>query len=276
MTAQTQSSERASLSSVSAAFIRMDSVEDISYPLSMILGELGTIVPVFIYFFIGQLVGDSPEVGNDYFTFAVIGISVSTILQAALSGFGGSLQRAQNRGTFETLLVEPVSWMYLPFAMNLWRVILGLFGGTLVFLVGLAMGANYVWSGIPAFLVLIVLGILASMAVGILSASLMVLAKRSQPVLTLYGLAASLLAGALFSVDQLPPFLQALSLAIPHTYVINAARTVLMEDPGTFTMPFSTAVIALTVFNLVVFTSGLWLLHRSMQYARKMGMLSGY
>jgi ABC-type polysaccharide/polyol phosphate export permease len=114
------------------------------------------------------------------------------------------------------------------------------------------------------------------MAVGILSASLMVLAKRSQPVLTLYGLAASLLAGALFSVDQLPPFLQALSLAIPHTYVINAARTVLMEDPGTFTMSFSTAAIALTVFNLVVFTSGLWLLHRSMQYARKMGMLSGY
>jgi ABC-2 type transport system permease protein len=276
MTAQTQSSERASLSSVSAAFIRMDSVEDISYPLSMILGELGTIVPVFIYFFIAQLVGDSPEVGNDYFTFAVIGISVSTILQAALSGFGGSLQRAQNRGTFETLLVEPVSWMFLPFAMNLWRVILGLFGGTLVFFVGLAMGANYVWSGIPKFLLLIVLGIMASMAVGILSASLMVLAKRSQPVLTLYGLAASLLAGALFSVDQLPPFLQVLSLAIPHTYVINAARTVLMEDPGTFNMPFSTAAIALTVFNLVVFTSGLWLLHRSMQYARKMGMLSGY
>jgi ABC-2 type transport system permease protein len=276
MTTDTHSSERAGLSSVSAAFIRMDSVEDISYPLSMLLGELGTIVPVFIYFFVAELVGNSPEVGGDYFTFAVIGMSVSTILQAALSGFGGSLQRAQNRGTFETLLVEPVSWMYLPFAMNLWRVILGLFGGTLVFFVGLALGANYVWSGIPAFLLLIVLGILASMAIGILSASLMVLAKRSQPVLTLYGLAASLLAGALFSVDQLPPFLQALSLAIPHTYVINAARTLLMEDPGTFTMSFRTAAIALTVFNLVVFTSGLWLLHRSMQYARKMGMLSGY
>jgi ABC-2 type transport system permease protein len=166
--------------------------------------------------------------------------------------------------------------MYLPFAMNLWRVILGLLGGTLVFLVSLPLGANYVWSGIPAFLLLIVLGILASMAVGILSASLMVLAKRSQPVLTLYGLAASLLAGALFSIDQLPPFLQKLSLAIPHTYVINAARTLLMEDPGTFTMSFRTAAIALTIFNLVVFSSGLWLLHRSMQYARKMGMLSGY
>ena len=83
------------------------------------------------------------------------------------------------------------------------------------------------------------LGILACTAIGILSASIMVLAKRSQPILTLYGFASSLLAGAFFSVDQLPPFLQTLSLAIPHTYVINSARAVLMEDPGTFSIPFA-------------------------------------
>jgi ABC-2 type transport system permease protein len=262
--------------SVVTAFLRMDSIEDISYPLSLMLGQLGTVAPVFIYFFVGELVGSSPQIGSDYFTFAVIGLCVAEILQSALSGFGGSLQRAQNRGTFETLLVEPVPWVFLPFAMNLWRVILGLIGGTLVFLLGAALGAGYVWAGIPQFLALLFMGILASMGVGILSASLMVLAKRSQPVLTLYGLASSLLAGALFSVDQLPPYLRALSWAIPHTYVINSARAVLMTDPGTFSIPFGTAMIALTGFNVVVFSIGLWLFSRSLQYARKMGMLSGY
>jgi ABC-2 type transport system permease protein len=254
----------------------MDIIEDVSYPLSLILGELGVVAPLFISYFIGELVPSSPEIGSDYFTFAVIGLCVSTILQAALGGFGGSLQRAQNRGTFETLLVEPVPWIFLPFAMNLWRVILGFIGGTLIFLIGWALGAEYVFSGIPAFVLLLILGVCASMGIGILAASLMVLAKRSQPVLTLYGLAASLLAGALFSVDQLPPFLRALSWAIPHTYVINAARTVLMEDPGSFSISFGGASIALTLFNVVVFTIGLWLFHRSLQYARKMGMLSGY
>lgn len=267
---------RVRIRSVATAFLRMDSVEDFSYPLSMILSQLGTIAPVFIYFFVGELVGASDEVGDDYFTFAVIGLCVSAVLQSALSGFGGSLQRAQNRGTFETLLVEPVPWVFLPFAMNLWRVMLGVLGGTLIFMVGWALGANYLFSGIPEFLVLLALGILASMAVGILSASLMVLAKRSQPVLTLYGLASSLLAGALFSVDQLPPFLQTLSWAIPHTYVINSAREVLMDDPGTFSIPFGAAVVALSIFNVVVFGLGLWLFARSLQYARKMGMLSGY
>lgn len=261
---------------VAAAFIRMDWIEDISYPLSMIMKQIGVIAPVFIYYFIGELVPASEAVGDDYFTFAVIGMGVAGMLQAALGGFGGSLQRAQDRGTFETLLVEPVPWLFLPFAMNLWRVMLGIISGSLIMIVALPLGADYIASGIPAFVVLIVLGVIASMGVGILAASMMVLAKRSQPILTLYGLAASLLGGALFSVDQLPPFLRALSYVIPQTYVINSARAVLMDDPGTFFIPFTTAVLALSIFNVVIFALGLWLFARALQYARKMGMLSGY
>lgn len=272
----TTETRKVKLTGVAGAFMRMDSIEDISYPLSMILTQLGIIVPVFITYFVGELVGSVPEVGDDYFTFAVIGMTVSTILGAALSGFGGSLQRAQNRGTFETLLVEPVPWTFLPFAMNLWRIVLGVWGGALIFVVGMLLGADYTLDGIPEFLVLLVLGIFASMGIGVLSASLMVLAKRGQPVLTLYSMASSLLAGAVFSVDQLPSFLQTLSWLIPHTYVINSARAVLMEDPGTFYIPFGTATIALLIFNVVIFIGGLWLFSRSLRYARKMGMLSGY
>ena len=261
---------------VAAAFIRMDWIEDISYPLSMIMKQIGVVAPVFIYYFIGELIPATEAIGDDYFTFAVIGMGVSTMLQAALGGFGGSLQRAQDRGTFETLLVEPVPWIFLPFAMNLWRVMLGIFSGVLIMLVALPMGADYILGGVPAFVVLIIFGVIASMGVGIVAASMMVLAKRSQPILTLYGLAASLLGGALFSVDQLPPFLKAVSYAIPQTYVINSARAVLMDDPGTFSIPFGTAILALTAFNVVIFSIGLWLFSRSLQYARKMGMLSGY
>jgi ABC-2 type transport system permease protein len=268
--------QRVKPTSIIGAFLRMDLIEDISYPMSMILHELGFLVPVLIFYFVGDLVGDNPEVGGDYFTFAIIGLMVSTMLQGALSGFGGSLQRAQNRGTFETLLVEPVPWTFLPFAMNIWRIVESIITAILIYLLGWALGANFNASGLPEFAVLVVLGILASTAIGILSASLMLLSKRSQPVLTIYGMAASLLAGSAFSVDQLPSWLQWLSYALPHTYVINSARTVLMDDPGTFSIPFGVAVVALVVFNLVVFTLGLYLYNRSLQYARKMGMLSGY
>lgn len=262
--------------SIAVAFLRMDVIEDISYPMSLVLSELGTILPVLVSFFIGDLVGESPEVGEDYFTFAVLGLAVTAILQGALGGFGGNLQRALNRGTLEQLLVEPVPWTHLPFAMNLWRITMGVLEGAIILGMGLLLGADYVASGWWQFLVLLVLGILACTAIGIVSAAVLILSKRSKPFLTLYGMAASLLAGSVFSVSQLPDWLQTLAWAIPHTYVINASRAVLMEDPGTFYVPFNTAVLALLIFNVVVMSAGLWMFSRSLEYGRKMGMLSGY
>lgn len=262
--------------SVAIAFLRMDIIEDLSYPMSLLMAELGTIMPVLISYFIGELVGPSDDVGGDYFTFAVIGLAITAVLQGALGGFGGSLQRALNRGTLETLLVEPVPWMSLPFAMNLWRIIMGIVEGALILAIGAALGANYIVTGLGQFTVLIILGILACTAIGIVSASVLVLAKKSKPILTLYGMAASLLAGSVFPVSELPEWLQVFSWAIPHTYVINAARTVLMADPGEFSIAFGTAALALLAFNVVVMALGLWLFSRSLEYGRKMGMLSGY
>ena len=262
--------------SVAAAFLRMDIIEDLSYPMSMIMSEVGTIMPVLLSFFIGELMGPRADVGGDYFTFAVIGLAITAILQGALGGFGGSLQRALNRGTLETLLVEPVPWMTLPFAMNLWRIVMGTVEGAIIIGLGVLLGASFIVGGIGQFVILIVLGILACTAIGILSASVLVLAKKSKPILTLYGMAASLLAGSLFPISYLPEWLQVFSWAIPHTYVINAARSVLMDDPGSFAISFDAAVIALLIFNVVVMTLGLWLFSRSLEYGRKMGMLSGY
>lgn len=262
--------------SMTAAFIRMDAIEDLSYPLPFLLGELGILFPIVIYKFIGELVGDSSRVGGDYFTFAAIGTTVTVIMQSALAGFGFTLQRAQNRGQFETLLVEPIPWIYLPFAMNLWRASLGLVNGVIVLVFAGVLGARYLISGIWPFLILVLLGIAASMSIGILAASLGVVAKRAAPVLALYGIASSLLGGALFSIDQLPGWLRPLSWVLPNTYVINASRSVLMSDPGSFVLAPETAIIALLIFDTVTLTIGLWLYMRSLQYSRIAGILGGY
>ena len=264
------------LRTLASAFLHLDIVEDLSYPAAFILSELAVFVPVIGYFFIGELVGQSDFVGDDYFTYAAIGIAVSVMLQAALSGFGGALQRSQNRGQFEMLLTGPIPWLYLPTAMNLWRTMLGAINGALILVFAVLLGSTFVPSGLPQFAILVVLGIGASTAIGILAASLLVVSKRSQPFVTIYGLAASLLGGALFSIDQLPQWLRWVSFLIPHTYVINSARAVLMPDPGSFLIPFGVAAIALLVFNVAFLSLGLWLFSRSLQFARREGILGGY
>jgi ABC-2 type transport system permease protein len=249
------------------AFLRVDVIEEINYPLTLVMQLLGIIVPLIPFFFISELVGDSRTTGGDYFTFTVIGLALTAALTGAMSGFGSSLQRAFQRGTMEVFLVEPVPWTILPLAMNQW---------TLMFGVGWLMGATFVVSGIPVAIVIAVLGIISSTAIGICSAAILLLTLKSAPLIRLYSLAASLLAGSIFSVAQLPDWARYVSYALPHTYVINATRTALMDDPGTFLMSTTTAIVALVIFNVVFLAAGFYMFRRALELSRKMGTLGGY
>jgi ABC-2 type transport system permease protein len=257
------------------AFLRVQFVEEISYPMTLVFMTLRSLMPLVLSFFIGQLINDN-RVGSDYLTFVAIGLSCTAMVQGALVGFGGILQAAFQRGTLETYLVEPVPWTVLPIAMNTWAIFLGLFNGTALFILGGVLGANYELGQIPAFVLLVFLGLVATMAIGIMSAAVLMLTLKSQPLLQLYAMAASLLAGSVFSVSQLPPWLEAISYLIPQTYLINGSRSLLMADPGSFQIEFSTAAIVLTLFSVVFFPLGLWLFRRALEFARTMGMLSGY
>lgn len=258
------------------AFLRVDVIEEINYPLTLTMQLLGIIVPLIPFFFISELVGDSRTVGGDYLTFTVLGLGLTAALTGAMSGFGSSLQRAFQRGTMEVFLVAPVPWTTLPLAMNQWTLMFGALSGLLIFVVGWLLGASFEMSGVPVAIVITILGMISSTAIGICSAAILLLTLKSAPLLRLYSLAASLLAGSIFSVDQLPDWARFISYALPHTYVINATRTALMDDPGTFEMSTNTAIIALIIFNVVFLAGGFYLFRRALEFSRKMGTLGGY
>lgn len=233
-----------------------------------------------MFYFVARLfeleaTGTTSTVG-DYYTFAVIGVIVAAFLQGALTGYGLLLQDAHNQGTFETLLVEPIPWVIVPTAMNLWRVSLSVATAVLMLLISAALGAHYRVAGFLGFAGLAALGIMSSTAIGVLASSLMVLAKRSAPVVVLYGLVASLFAGTLFPVHLIPDWLRWVSFLVPHTYVIDVSRQLLMEAPPPPTVPAATAVAGLVAFDVVVLAGGLAAFSRALQYSRRMGLLSGY
>ncbi len=256
---------------VVVAFFRLDAIDELSYPMSMVFRFLAPLMSVIVYFFQARFL-DRP----DYYAATLIGISVALCLQLCLTGCGNRIQQVQERGNLEPVLVEPVPWWVIPVTMNMWQSLAGVVTMLLMLGAGVLLGADLQADGLLPFAAILLLGIIACNAIGILSASLIVLAKRSQAILGLYGLAASLLGGALFSIEVLPDWLRPLSYLVPHAYVISAARDVLVPGSVGAGMPLHVAIIGLVVFNLVAFPLGLYAFTRALEYSRRMGLLGGY
>jgi len=260
------------------AFFRIDWIDTKNYPLAFVMKVLQTLVPIVTYMFVAKLVGDNDaDVGFDYYTFVVIGIVSMGALGATLNSFGNDMLRLVTQGQLEMFLVEPVKWKMLPFAMMSWPGLQAVATAVLMVLLSMPLGANYRLEAIPVAALILVLGLAASLAIGILGASVKILSKRADPVLVLYTIVASILSGAFFPVELLPRWLQSVSWVIPHTYVFQALRRVLMPHgevlPGPSTWQ---AIAALFVFSLILYPISMWVFGRTLEYGRRIGALSGY
>jgi ABC-2 type transport system permease protein len=255
----------------------MGFVTSMNSPLGFAFGQVTNLVQVAIFYFVAKLIVSGPDVGGDYFAFVALGEVGLIVMSAGLAGFSVELDRALSQGHFEMLLAEPVPWKWLPFGMMQWPASLRMINLVMVLALAGLLGANYAFSAWPVALLFVALGVTGGLAISLLAASVKVLAKKGDPVLIIYQLAAQVLAGQYFNIELLPAPLRFLSYTIPATYVNIGLRRSLMPGgegiPGPST---SEAIIALAAFNLIMYPLALWLFGRSMEYGRKMGLLGGY
>ena len=262
---------------IARAFFDMGFSTAIAYPMSFGMSLLQPLIPVVTFYFVAQLVTDGPSVGGDYYSFVIIGFLVTQSYGGALGGFAHDMQAAVQQGRFEMYLVEPVRWSLLPFGMAEWQLSSRILYASLAGAVSLLFGADFVWRGLPLALLVFILGMAASLAIGILAGAIGVLSKRSNPVLTIYTMVAGILAGVAFPIELLPTPVRALSWLIPHTYSITAIRRLLLPEGSSVPGPsVAQALIGLTIFNVVFYPAVLWFYNRMMEAGRRTGVLHGY
>lgn len=261
---------------VAGAFLWMGWLQTSAYPLSFVMQQVSSLMPAFIYHFIGRLVSDTALVGGDYYTFAMIGLLGLRILAGGLNGVGEALDAAIAQGQFEALLVQPVHWRLLPLGLVQWPIVWRLVNLVVMAAVTIPLGAHYSLGGLPLAIVVMALGVVATMSVGILAASIKVLAKRTEPVITFYVIAVNIFGGVFYPVQKLPHAMQWVSHLIPDFYVISTMRHLLM--PGYHVAGTSTPVViaGLIIFDVVMLPLALMLFGRSLDYGRRLGMLGGY
>jgi len=262
---------------IQRGFFRLGWLGLVSYPASFVTQQLSVLATLIATLFVATIIPNTGLVGYDYFTFAVIGILVTGLLEAALRGFGAAMEFEIQAGRVETLLVEPVNWKFLPFGMVQFIGVMRV--AITIATLGLAimLGADFRYAGFPAAALLMVLAFAAVLAIGILGTSLKLLTKRSDPILMLYTTLASILSGVAFPLEAIPSWLRPLSYLIPHTYVIAGVRRLTMVEPGEIGGPsLGFSVVALFVMCLVLYPVAFAIYGRVMEVGRRLGVLAGY
>ncbi len=240
-----------------AAFIRKDMVIALSYKLQFMFQFSQVFFGVAIIYFVGKLVGGSGgssilnEYGSDYFSFALVGLAVTSYLRAGLVTITNDIRQVMNQGTLEAVFAAPVGYMRVllcsavwPFVFETVRVGAYFVIGMLVF--GMRLG-NANWGGA---LVVTVLTIPIFVLLGVMSCSILVVVKRGDPVNWFFSSLSSLLAGTVFPVGVLPGWLGAAAFCLPLTHSLEAMRRCLLT--GSSLIDIRGHLAALVVFISVL------------------------
>lgn len=262
------------------AFIRRDFNSELSYRAAFLVGLLGILLRVLVFYFLSRLIGDKAipllqEYQGDYFSFVLIGIAFGSYFGTGLTGFARGLRQAQTTGTLEAMMMTPApipwiiigsaAWSYL---FTTFRVFIYLLIGAL--LLGLDLGeANY-----PAALVSLTLALISFAGIGIGTASAIMVVKRGEPITGLLSNLANLIGGVFFPVEILPDWLQKASNLLPVTYALRALRGSLLADASWSEL--TPDLLALAGFAVLLLPLSLFLFRLAVDRARADGSLAHY
>jgi ABC-2 type transport system permease protein len=258
------------------AFIRRDFLIEASYRLNFLLSFAGVVFSVAIFYFLGKIVDPAyvEEYADDYFSFVLVGMALAMYLRTGLGSFAESVREEQMMGTLEAMMSTPTSLTAIILSSSLWRFLFTSVSVLAFFVVGAFFGVSFAGANILAALLLLLLTVAAYAALGIVSASFIIVFKRGDPINWAVSSLSILLGGVFYPYSILPGWLRFFSRLLPITWALDGIRGALLKGEG-----FSDLwqeFLALAVIAAVLMPLSLALFRLAVHHARRTGTLVKY
>lgn len=262
------------------AFLRRDATIEVSYKFSFMVQMLGNVVLLVVFYYIGQLIEGSriPAIeayGGNYLAFLLIGLALTETVGVSLTTFAKQIREGQLTGSLEITLLSPVSLnrilaysAFWPYLMSLVRFFIYLIIGATFYQVGFAQAD--VFAGIVIFLLVVV----SFAGLGMCWASVVLIIKRGEAVLTLLSYLFIIASGVIFPVALLPGWVQSLAQWIPLTHGLEAMRLALLQ--GASLSEQSGLVSMLVLFAVGLLMLGMLAFNMAVHIAKRAGSLAQY
>jgi len=266
--------------SVTAAFFKRDLSLNLSYRTFFFLSSFGILFSVATTYFMskmfgGVMVSQLSQYGGNYFAFALIGVAFYGYLSVSLTNYSQSIRDGQVMGTLEIMLLSPTRLSSILLSSSLWsyffttlNVVVYLVVGTLVFNFDISQ------ANVLTALVVLLLSVTSFSGIGILSAAMVLVVKKGDPVATIYGAISGLLAGVYYPVSVLPGPLVIVSKFIPLTYALDAMRLAMLKGYSIYQVRYD--LLVLLGFTIIITPLSLLVFRLALKRAKKEGSLVHY
>jgi ABC-2 type transport system permease protein len=261
------------------AFIVRDFRIETSYKVGFLFRVAAALVNVAIYYFIARVFGGvaAPYLktyGGSYFAFVVIGVAFSDYLGLGISAIGNSIREGQSTGTLELMLLSPTRLLTVLISSTLWSYIFASLSVAVYLLAGVALGMQLANANLPFALLSLVVAAISFNALGLFSASFIILMKRGDPLGWLIRVSSAVLSGVFYPLDVLPSWLRVAGQALPLTHALELLRRSLLQGEGWAEL--SGDLLTLLALTAVLLPLGLLACTLAVRFARTDGSLSHY
>lgn len=261
---------------LAVAFVRRDLLVDFSYRGSFFFSLAGALFSLWSLYFLGELFGNGSPLlrrfGGGYFRFALVGVAVSVPLRMGMAGVTRRVRELQLMGGLETLASAPVSPFGSVLLLALYPLLASVLRGAALFFLGIGVfGARFPGASVSGALAALVLGTVAYLGFGILSASFVIVYKRGDPVAWAVDALTFLVSGIFYPVEVLPAVLRPVATLVPATHALHALRRALLE--GASVTQLAGPLATLAVFAAVVLPLSAAALRAALRKAARDGTL---
>jgi ABC-2 type transport system permease protein len=261
------------------AFVVRDFRIEISYKVGFLLRVLSALVNVAVYYFIARVFGSAAApylqtYGGSYFAFVVIGVAFSDYLWLGINSLGSSIREGQSTGTLELMLLSPTRLATVLVSSTLWSYLFASMNMAVYLLAGVTLGIRLDNANVPFALLSLAIAIVSFNALGLFSASLIILMKRGDPLGWLIRVSSTVLGGIFYPLSVMPDWLRTISQALPLTHALELIRRSLLNGEGWAELHGE--LLILIALTAVLFPLGLLACRLAIRIARTDGSLSHY
>ncbi len=271
------------LHQVIASFIIRDFKVWLTYKFWLTLDISGIILFVASYYIFSlittsQQIQEAGYTTGGYFTFALIGIAFQQYVFFAVQSINESVREEQWNGTMETVLSSATDFKTFLIGEICFSFIVSSAFLVISLLLGFLLGASFCVSlaSILSTILLSALLIASHMAIGVLSAGVIMKTKQGNPLTWAFSWMTQLVSGVFYPLKLLPWYLEWVGKIFPLTYSLDGIRLCLQACQDLTSPAVLSNIISLIVFVILATPIALYVFKKGYDAARKDGSLGQY